>query len=194
MALDATDLDALFRTARSHNRWHATPVTAKVLRELYEVMKWGPTSANCSPARFVFVTGAAARTKLLACVSQGNQIKVETAPVTVIIGMDEKFHDNLPKLFPHAPDARNWFLDPQMSYTTAFRNATLQGAYLMLAARAMGLNCGPMSGFDNAKVDAAFFAGTSIKSNFLCCIGHGSEEGLFGRLPRLDFDDACRIE
>ncbi len=194
MGLDDSALDMLFRTARSHNRWAASPVPEQTLRALYDLAQWGPTSANCSPARFVFVTSSAAKSRLLNCVSQGNKIKVEQAPVTVIIGMDLQFRDALPKLFPHAPDARNWFADPAVSQATAFRNSSLQGAYLMFAARALGLNCGPMSGFDNNKVDSEFFAGSSIKSNFLCALGHGTQEQLFARSPRLSFAEACRID
>ena len=191
--LDDTALDLLFREARSYNRWSGVAVPAATLRALYDLLKMGPTSANCSPARFVFVTSAAGRERLVTCVSAGNAVKVRQAPVTAIIGMDGKFHDRLPELFPHNPGARNWFMDPAVRKATAFRNSTLQGAYLMLAARALGLDCGPMSGFDHAKVDAEFFAGTSVKSNFLCALGHGTTEELFPRSPRLSFDDACQL-
>ena len=194
MRLDDAALDQLFRNARSHNRWLPNPVSHDTLRALYELLKWGPTSANSSPARFVFVSSEAAKARLLSCVSQGNRIKVDQAPVTVIIGMDELFHEQLPRLFPHAPDARNWFLDPKVGAATAFRNSTLQGAYLIMAARALGLNCGPMSGFDNAQVDAAFFSGSRIRSNFLCALGYGANESLHPRLPRLSFEEACRID
>jgi nitroreductase len=190
--LDDTALDTLFREARSYNRWSAEPVPASSLRALYDLLKFGPTSVNCSPARFVFVTSAAARARLVECLSPGNVVKVEQAPVTVIIGMDEQFYEKIPQLFPHRPEAGNFFKDPAVGRVHMMRNATLQGAYLMLAARALGLDCGPMSGFSNEKVDAAFFAGTPIKSNFLCALGHGTSEMLFARAPRLSFEEACR--
>ncbi len=192
-ALDAAALDTLFREARSYNRWAPDPVSDETLHALYELLKFGPTATNSTPARFVFVRGAEAKAKLLACVSPGNVVKVEQAPVTAIIGMDEKFYEKLPILFPQKPGAADLFRNSPHAHTTMMRNATLQGAYLILAARALGLDCGPMSGFDNAKVDAAFFAGTSIKSNFLCALGTGTTEQLFARLPRLPFDEACRI-
>ncbi len=192
-ALPDTALDLLFREARSYNRWSDTAVPARTLRALYDLLKMGPTSANCSPARFVFVASAAGRERLAGCVSAGNAVKVRQAPVTAIIGMDELFHDRIPELFPHNPGARNWFLEPAVRQSTAFRNSSLQGAYLMLAARALGLDCGPMSGFDHGKVDAGFFAGTSTKSNFLCALGHGTTEELYPRSPRLAFDDACQV-
>jgi 3-hydroxypropanoate dehydrogenase len=193
MRLDEAALDTLFRNARSFNRWLPQAVPESTLRALYELLKWGPTSANCSPARFVFVATEEARSRLLACVSAGNEVKVRQAPVTVIIGMDENFHDRLPFLFPHAPAARSWFLDPAVAHATAFRNSSLQGGYLIAAARALGLDCGPMSGFDNARLDAAFFAGTRIKSNFICALGYGNPEHLHERLPRLAFEEACSI-
>jgi 3-hydroxypropanoate dehydrogenase len=192
-ALDDAALDTLFRQARSYNRWTADPVSDQTLHELYELLKFGPTSLNSSPARFVFITGAEAKAKLVACVMPGNVVKVEQAPVTVIIGMDEKFHEKLPMLFPHMPSAANMFKDAALAQVTMMRNATLQGAYLILAARALGLDCGPMSGFDNAKVDAAFFAGTPVKSNFICALGTSTTELLFPRSPRLPFDEACKI-
>ena len=191
--LDDAALDLLFREARSYNRWSDAAVPEATLRAVYDLLKIGPTSANCSPARFVFVASAAGRERLAECVSEGNAVKVRQAPVTVIIGMDEKFYDRIPELFPHNPGARNWFLEPAVGHATAVRNSTLQGAYLMLAARALGLDCGPMSGFDHAKVDAAFFSGTSVKSHFLCALGHGTTEELYPRSPRLAFDDACRL-
>ena len=187
-------LDLLFRQARSYNRWTHDPVPAAQLRALYDLLKFGPTSANSSPARFVFVSGAEAKARLLECVSPGNKIKVQQAPVVAIVGMDLQFYDKLPQLRPDNPGTREWFsTDPKGAQETAFRNSSLQGAYLMLAARAIGLDCGPMSGFDNARLDAAFFAGTAIKSNFICALGHGTEEQLFPRSPRLDFDEACQI-
>lgn len=193
--LPDTALAQLFRDARSYNRWAAEPVPAQILHELYELLKFGPTATNSTPARLVFVTSAAAKAKLLACVSPGNVVKVEQAPVTVIVGMDARFYEKLPTLFPHAPQVADAFRnDPAGAEIAMFRNATLQGAYLMLAARALGLDCGPMSGFDNTKLDAAFFAGTTIKSNFLVALGIGTDERLFPRNPRLSFDEACRIE
>jgi 3-hydroxypropanoate dehydrogenase len=191
--LDDAALNTLFREARSYNRWTSDQIADATLRDLYELLKFGPTSLNSSPARFVFVKGAAAREKLIACVSPGNVVKIQQAPVTVIIGMDEKFPGKLPKLFPHLPNAADFFQDPAVAQVTMMRNATLQGAYLILAARALGLDCGPMSGFDNAKVDAAFFAGTPLKSNFLCVGGTGTTEMLFPRSPRLTFEEACTI-
>ena len=192
-ALDDAALDTLFREARSYNRWAPEPVPEKTLHALYELLKWGPTSANCCPARFVFVTSAAARAMLVGCVSPGNVVKVEQAPVTVIVGMDEKFYEKIPFLFPHRPQIGDAFKDPAVGGVTMMRNASLQGAYLILAARSLGLDCGPMSGFDNAKVDGAFFAGTTIKSNFLCNLGYGDASKLFPRSPRLDFEEACKV-
>ena len=183
----------LFRDARSYNRWTPQPVPERTLRALYDLLKMGPTSVNCSPARFVFVASAAAKLKLLECVSAGNLVKVEQAPVTVIIGMDEKFYEKLPYLFPQKPEAADFFKDPATAQVTLMRNATLQGAYLILAARALGLDCGPMSGFSNEKIDAAFFAGTSVKSNFICALGTGTTELLYPRNPRLPFEEACML-
>lgn len=192
--LDPLVLDRLFRTARTHNAWLARGLDDDLLRRLYDLLKWGPTSANMSPARFVFVKSAEAKKKLEPCLDEGNRAKTMAAPATVIIGYDMAFYDKLPYLFPHA-DARSWFADkPEADIeTAALRNGSLQGAYLILAARALGLDCGPMSGFDNAAVDRAFFAGTRIRSNFLCNLGHGDPAGLFPRSPRLAFDEACRI-
>lgn len=185
--------EQLFDHARTHNGFTAEPVTEATLRRLYDLLKWGPTSANSSPARIAFVTTPAAKEKLVACVSAGNAEKTRQAPVTAIVGMDMAFYDQLPVLFPHA-DARSWFAgNPAVIEATAFRNSSLQGAYLVIAARALGLDCGPMSGFDAAKVDAAFWAGTTVKTNFLCNLGHGDPAKLFARNPRLSFDQACRI-
>ena len=192
-ALDGGALDILFREARSYNRWAAESVSDEILHRLYELLKFGPTSANSTPARFVFVKSAEAKSKLVACVSPGNVTKVEQAPVTVIIAMDEKFYEKLPKLFPQKPGMADMFKDARLAEVTMMRNSSLQGAYLILAARALGLDCGPMSGFDHAKVDAAFFAGTPLKSNFICALGHGTTELLFPRNPRLAFDEACKI-
>jgi 3-hydroxypropanoate dehydrogenase len=183
----------LFIDARSYNRWWPQEVSDDQIREVFDLMKWGPTSANCSPARFVFVRSESCKARLADCVSTNNRVKVEQAPFTIIVGMDEKFADRLPLLFPHAPSARHWFADLETARVTALRNSSLQGAYFMLAARLLGLDCGPMSGFDNAKLDAEFFAGTSIKSNFIFALGHGTSEMLFPRSPRLEFGEVCRF-
>ena len=186
-------LDQLFRTARTQNAFQDRPVEDSQLHALYELLKWGPTAANTTPARFVFVKSAEAKQKLAPAMSEGNLAKTLAAPVTVIIGQDLDFHEKLPYLFPHT-DAKSWFEGPREGREeAALRNSSLQGAYLMLAARALGLDAGPMSGFDNAKVDAAFFAGTAIKSNFLVNLGYGDPSGVFPRLPRLSFDEAARI-
>ncbi|GLQ87559.1 malonic semialdehyde reductase [Dyella flagellata] len=187
-------LDQLFRTARTYNAFLPKEVTDEQLHALYELAKFGPTSANCSPMRLVFVKSAEAKEKLKPFLSDGNRAKTMVAPVTAIVASDYAFYENLPKLFPHA-DARSWFAGNQpLIDTTAFRNATLQGAYVIMAARALGLDCGPMSGFDNAGVDQAFFAGTTVKSNFLINIGYGdSSRDLFPRSPRLTFDEVGRI-
>ena len=185
--------EQLFTQARSHNAWQAEPVSDATLQALYELVKWGPTSANCSPARLIFVKSDEAKARLSTCMSHGNRHKVEQAPVTVVIGMDLAFVDTLPQLFPHV-DARPWFAgDAPKIAETAFRNSSLQGGYLILAARALGLDCGPMSGFDAARVDAEFWAGTAVKTNFVCSLGQGDPKGLFARSPRLSFDQACRI-
>lgn len=185
--------EQLFTEARTHNVWLPTPVPDDTLRQLYDLLKWAPTSANSSPARFVFVRSDEAKAKLVACVSAGNAPKVQQAPVTVIIGSDLAFYEQLPRLFPHA-DAKSWFVGKAGHVeSTAFRNSSLQGAYLIMAARALGLDAGPMSGFDNAKVDEAFFAGTTVKSNFICALGHGDPAKLFPRNPRLAFEEACRL-
>lgn len=186
-------IEQLFDQARTHNGFRDEAIPESTLRRLWDTLKWGPTSANCSPMRLVFVQSAEAKAKLLPCVSTGNHDKVKHAPVTVIVGMDMAFYENLPRLFPHT-DARSWFVGkPELTETTAFRNSSLQGGYLILAARALGLDCGPMSGFDNAKVDGAFFAGTAVKSNFICNLGHGDSATLHPRNPRLSFDEACRL-
>ena len=191
--LDAAALDQLFRTARSHNGWTSEVLPESTLRDLYELARFGPTAANTNPARFVFVTSAEGKEKLASVSSGNNQAKIKAAPATVIIGYDMDFPEHMDVLFPHAPGIKAVFSDPAVAEQVAFRNATLQGAYLILAARALGLDCGPMSGFDNGKVDALFFAGTKIKSNFICSIGHGDGTNLFDRLPRLGFEDACKI-
>jgi len=199
--------DLLFRNARTHNAWLDKPVSEETLRQLYELMKWGPTSANCSPARILFLRTPEAKQRLLPTLAPGNMDKTMKAPVTAIIGYDAKFYDLLPKLFPHA-DARAWFADkPELAEVTARRNSSLQGAYFIIAARALGLDCGPMSGFDHAKVDHEFFPGSvargefgqeyfpdsHTKTNFLCNLGYGDPAKLFPRSPRLDFDEACQL-
>lgn len=199
--------DLLFRQARSHNEWLDQPVSEETLRQLYDLMKWGPTSANCCPARILFLRTPEAKKRLLPALAPGNVDKTMAAPVTAIIGYDVKFYELLPKLFPHA-DARAWFVDkPELAEVTARRNSSLQGAYFMIAARALGLDCGPMSGFDNARVDHEFFPASPaqeefqqeyfpdshVKSNFLCNLGYGDPTKLFPRSPRLDFDEACKL-
>ncbi|UOF15840.1 malonic semialdehyde reductase [Lysobacter capsici] len=192
-ALDDQTLDQLFRTARTHNVLGGE-VSDETLRQLYDLVKWGPTSANGSPARFVFVKSQEAKEKLAPALSPGNLAKTLAAPVTVIVAHDLEFYEKLPYLFPH-DDARSWFAGNDAAINiTAFRNGSLQGAYLILAARALGLDTGAMSGFDNAKVDEAFFAGTKIKSNFLINLGAGDHAQLFPRSPRLPFDEAARID
>ncbi len=185
--------EQLFDNARTQNGFTTEPVPEATLRALWDMMKWGPTSANISPARMAFVTTSAAKERLLTCMSPGNVEKTRQAPVTAIIGMDMEFYEKLPYLFPHA-DARPWFAGkPEFIETSAMRNSSLQGGYFIIAARALGLDCGPMSGFDNAKVDAAFWEGTSIRTNFICNLGHGDPAKVFARSPRLSFDEACRI-
>lgn len=189
--LDSAALAKLFTEARTQNGWLDKPVTDTELEQLYDLVKMGPTSANCSPARFIFVRTPEGKEKLRPALSSGNLEKTMTAPVTVIVANDSAFYEKLPELFPHA-DARSWFTSsPAMAEETAFRNATLQAGYLILAARALGLDTGPMSGFDKAKVDEAFLAGTTWKSNMLINLGHGDASKVFGRLPRLAFADAA---
>src|SRR5438094_5761860 len=186
-------LDLLFRHARTHTAWLDKPVDDALLRQVYDLAKFGPTSANMCPMRIVFVRSKEAKQKLKPALDGGNVDKTMRAPVTAIIAMEVRFDELLPKLYPRA-DAKAWFKDlPEnvLEYT-ALRNSSLQGAYFMLAARALGLDCGPMSGFDNAKVDEAFFAGTAVKSNFLCNLGYGDPSKLYPRSPRLGFDEACQ--
>lgn len=186
--------DLIFRNARSHSYWLDKPVDDALLRQVYDLAKMGPTSANMCPLRIVFVKSREAKERLKPALDAGNVQKVMTAPVTAILGMDTRFYENLPRLYPHA-DARSWFKDlpaPVLEYN-ALRNSSLQGAYYMLAARSLGLDCGPMSGFNNAKVDAEFFAGTAIKSNFLCALGYGDASKLYPRSPRLTFEEACQV-
>lgn len=189
--LDTAALNTLFLDARSHNGWTAEPVSDDTLEALYALLRMGPTSANCSPARFVFVRTPEGKQRLAPALSKGNLDKTMSAPVTVIAAWDTQFYDQLPTLFPHA-DAKSWFTgSPEAAHETAFRNGTLQAAYLILAARSLGLDTGPMSGFDQALVNQAFFAGTTWKANFLINLGHGDATKVFGRLPRLPFAEAC---
>jgi 3-hydroxypropanoate dehydrogenase len=186
--------EQLFDHARTWSGFTAEPVSDELLHQLYELLKWAPTASNSSPARFLFVKGAEAKEKLLNCVSAGNVEKTRSAPVTAIVGMDMAFYEQLPRLYP-VVDARSWFVGkPKAIEEGALRNASLQGAYLIMAARALGLDCGPMSGFDGAKVDAAFWAGTTVRTNFLVNLGHGDPDKLRPRGPRLSFDEVCRIE
>jgi 3-hydroxypropanoate dehydrogenase len=193
MQLDDRSLDIIFREARTHIAWLDKPVSDALLQQIYDLMKWAPTSANSSPARIVFVRSAEAKERLLPAMIPGNVEKTRTAPVTAIIAHDTEFHEKLPTLFPHT-DARSWFAGNQpLIDTTAFRNGTLQGAYLILAARALGLDAGPMSGFDNAKVDKEFFPDGKVKSNFMINLGYGDHAKLFPRNPRLPFAEAAQI-
>ena len=192
-AVNDEALDIIFREARTQNKWQDKPVSTALLMAVYDLMRLGPTSANISPARIVFVVSKDAKERLKPFLSEGNRAKTMSAPATAIIAYDLDFARHVPKLFPHAPGAKDWFKDPKFAEVAAFRNGTLQGAYFIIAARALGLDCGPMSGFDNAGVDRAFFAGTAVKSNFLCNIGYGDKAKLFPRSPRLSFEEACKI-
>lgn len=186
-------LDIIFREARTRNGWAPRDVSRTLMQAVYDLTKWGPTSANCSPARFVFVTSKEGKERLKPHLSGGNRDKTMAAPVCVIVAYDMEFYEKLPKLFPHT-DAKSWFVgSEELIKETAFRNGTLQGAYFIIAARAIGLDCGPMSGFDQEGVNREFFAGTPYKANFLCNIGYGTDENLFPRNPRLDFNEACEI-
>jgi 3-hydroxypropanoate dehydrogenase len=206
--IDDAAMDALFREARTYNSWQQRPLAEQTLRDLYEVLKWAPTSANAAPARFAFLRSTEAKERLRPALAPGNVAKTMGAPVTVIVAYDMKFYEQLPKLFPQSPDMKAHFeSNAQLVEATAKRNSSLQGAYLILAARALGLDCGPMSGFDNAKVDEEFFAAGKpcfgcdqeffpeghVKSNFLCNLGYGDPETLLPRLPRLSFSDACSL-
>lgn len=194
MQLDSPALDLVFRAARSHNGWKETGITEATLRELYDLAKMGPTSMNSSPMRLVFAASAEAKERLAAAVSPGNVQKVLTAPAVAIIGYDMDFPATLSRLFPHLPTAHQMFEGkPELKRDTAFRNSSLQGAYLMLAARALGLDIGPLSGFDAAKVEAAFFPGGNVKANFLCGLGHGDPAKVFPRSPRWAFDEVCQV-
>jgi 3-hydroxypropanoate dehydrogenase len=193
-ALPASALDQLFRSARTPNDWVAEQIDDATVHALYDLFKWAPTSANSSPARFVWVRSAEGKAKLAAVAMETNRPKILAAPLTVIIGNDLDFPEAMPKLFPARGEMmRQMFRQPGVTEVTAMRNGTLQGAYLILAARSLGLDCGPMSGFDNAAVDREFFAGTRIQSNFICCLGHGKPESIWPRNPRLTFDEAGRF-
>lgn len=187
-------LDQVYRTARTRNGWTPQAVSEALIREVYDLAKMGPTASNAQPGRFLFVTSEEAKQRLAPHMSSGNRAKTLAAPVTVIVAYDLDFADHIPTLFPHNPGAGAWFkTSPELARQTAFRNGTLQGAYLMLAARSLGLDCGPMSGFNPAGVNEEFFAGTSWEANFICSLGYGTEENLFPRGPRLAFEEACRI-
>ncbi|MBE0510353.1 MAG: malonic semialdehyde reductase [Chromatiales bacterium] len=191
--LNDSSLDQLFRQARSYNRWQDREVSDEQIRQLYELTKWGPTAANSCPARLVFIKSDEAKQRLKPCLDEGNVEKSMRAPVVAIIGMDMEFYEQLPKLFPHT-DARSWFAGkPEKIEQNALRNSSLQAAYLIMAARALGLDCGPMSGFNYPKLEAEFFPGGTVRANFICAIGYGSEEQLYPRGPRLGFDEACGI-
>jgi len=192
--LDDAGLDTIFRTARTYNGYYDTPVTEADIRRIYDLVKMGPTSANQQAARFVWVLSQEGKDKLADLATGSNPDKIRKAPATVIVAMDLAFNEQLPWLFPHAPDAKNWFADDAKRYTHAFRNSTLQGGYFLIAARALGFDTGPMSGFDNDKVDAAFFNDQpNLKSNFISTLGHGDPSTIFGRLPRPEFDQFNRV-
>ncbi len=189
-----TKPEDILTQGRSHNEWLKKDVPDSLLHQLYDIMKWGPTSANCSPARIVFIKTTEAKKRLIKHVIESNAEKTLSAPVTAIIAYDKKFYDHIPKLFPHNPDAKDWFSgSEEFAEKTAFRNSSLQGAYFIIAARLLGLDCGPMSGFDNEGLDKEFFSDTAFKSNFICNIGYGDESKLFERSPRFDFDQICKI-
>jgi 3-hydroxypropanoate dehydrogenase len=192
--LDNTSLDLMFRQARTANGFTPEKIAETLIREIYELTKMGPTSANCSPARFIFVTTPAGKEKLKPCISAGNMEKTMAAPVTAVVGYDTQFYEHLPELFPHAPEAAKWFSSPpELALEIAFRNGSLQGAYLIMAARSLGFDAGPMSGFDAAKCNEIFWPDGRVKANFLCNIGHGDDSKVMGRLPRLSFERACQI-
>tara|TARA_B100000214_G_scaffold26691_1_gene17504 strand:+ start:1150 stop:1740 length:591 start_codon:yes stop_codon:yes gene_type:complete len=191
---DLKNKNLIFQEARTHNDWLDKDISNDILMEIYDLMKWGPTSANCSPTRIIFAKSKASKDRLLPFVIESNLEKTKSAPVTAIIGYDINFHDHLPKLFPHNPDAQNWFNHSiDIAEETAFRNGSMQGAYFIIAARALGLDCGPMSGFDKEGVDNEFFRDTNIKSNFLCNLGYGDKTKLFERSPRFKFNEICEI-
>jgi len=186
-------LNQLFTGARTRNGWTDRPVSSDLLRRLYDLTKFGPTAVNATPARFLFLTSPGAKARLAPLMSEANRAKTLQAPVNVIIGQDIDFHEHLPVLFPHAPGAKDWFADEAHRRENAFRNASLQGGYFLLAARALGLDVGPMSGFDADGVKAEFFAGTTVEPNFIVNLGYGSDENLFPRSPRLGFEEAAQI-
>jgi len=192
-AVNDEALDILFRDARTHNKWQDKPVSPALLMAIYDLMRWGPTSANISPARFLYLVSKSAKERLQPYLSEGNREKTMAAPATVIVAYDLQFAELVPKLFPHAPQMKSAFADPEIARIAAFRNGSLQGGYFILAARALGLDCGPMSGFDNAGVDREFFPEGTVKSNFLCNVGYGDKQALFPRNPRLSFDEACKV-
>lgn len=193
-ALDDRGLDLIFREARTQNSWRPEPIPQEMLRRIYDLAKFGPTTANSTPARFIFVMSKEGKEKLRPCLSAGNLEKTMAAPVTAIIAYDTRFYELLPELFPHDQTARSWFEDKDAHIIeTALRNSSLQGAYFMIAARSLGLDCGPMSGFDQAKLNAAFFPDGRFKSNFLCNLAYGDDQKIFPRNPRLSFERACSI-
>lgn len=192
-AINDEALDRIFRAARTHNAWQDKPVSPALLMALYDLMRIGPTSANSSPARIVFVTSQEAKVRLKPHLSAGNVEKAMAAPVTAILAYDLKFAEHLPKLMPAKPQMKDAFADPKRAELSALRNGSLQGGYFIIAARALGLDCGPMSGFDNDGVDREFFPDGIVKSNFLCNLGYGAPEDLLSRNPRLAFDEACQI-
>ena len=184
----------IFINGRSHNDWLSKEVPDNLLHELYDIMKWGPTSANCSPARIIFIKTSEAKQRLIKYVIESNVEKTLSAPITAIIAYDKKFYNHIPKLFPHNPEAKDWFSwSDEFAEMTAFRNSSLQGAYFIISARLLGLDCGPMSGFDNEGLDKEFFNNTDFKSNFICNLGYGDHSKLFDRSPRFDFDEICKI-
>lgn len=186
-------LDTIFRTARTHNGWQDKPVSDELLQQVYDLCKWGPTSANCCPMRIVFVKSKEAKDKLAPCMDKGNLEKTMAAPATAIIGYDMEFFRKMDKLWPHGGGKMFEGKPDSVLETIGLRNGSLQGGYFIIAARALGLDCGPMSGFNNAKIDETFFAGTKIKSNFLCNLGYGDPSKLYPRGPRLDFSEVCKI-
>jgi 3-hydroxypropanoate dehydrogenase len=192
-AVNDEALDTIFRAARTYAHRQDKPVSPALLMAIYDLMRWGPTSANVSPARIVFVVSKEAKERLKPHLGAGNVRQTMAAPATAILGYDLDFARHVPKLYPQSPGAQDWFKDPEHAEKTAFRNGSLQGAYFIIAARSLGLDCGPMSGFDNKGVDGEFFAGTAVKSNFLCNVGYGDGASVFARSPRLSFDEACKI-
>ena len=195
MSVSEKDIkEIIFSNARTYNDWQKKDISNKILNELYNLMKFGPTSANCSPSRIIFIKSPDAKERLKPFIIESNLEKTMTAPITAIIAFDVDFHKHLPKLFPHDLDAQNWFnYSQEVAYTNAFRNSSIQGGYFIIAARMLGLDCGPMSGFDQNGLDKEFFPNSSIKSNFLCNIGYGDPTNIFKRSPRFEFDEVCEI-